>query len=104
MLAWFGDIGGLLEALKIIGAVFVGPISAFALDSTMMANIFRSRKSRSDENSSTDYSQQLLNLRTSRKGNFSKEKEIDEMEKTIEYDFNSTKKINNSSISESSKR
>ena len=40
MLEWFGDVGGLLEALKILGGFIVMPIASFALKSKLLSLIF----------------------------------------------------------------
>ena len=45
MLEWLGDMGGLFDALRIIGSFFVVPVSAYALESNLLATIFRYRKS-----------------------------------------------------------
>ena len=41
LLEWLGDVGGLFDALVIIGEFLVGPISAFALKATLLSKIFR---------------------------------------------------------------
>ena len=40
-LEWLGDIGGLLDALRIIGAAIVGPVVAFSLKATLLNSVFR---------------------------------------------------------------
>lgn len=50
LLEWLGDIGGLFDGLRIIGGVFIAPISSFALDSFLLSSLFRSRKSQSGSN------------------------------------------------------
>jgi len=40
MLEWLGDIGGLFDALYIIGSVFVAPLTGFALKTALLANVF----------------------------------------------------------------
>ena len=41
LLEWLGDVGGLFDALIIIGGYIVGPISAFTLKATLLSRIFR---------------------------------------------------------------
>ena len=48
MLDWLGDMGGLLDALYIIGISFMTPLSTFALKSKMLSTMFRFRKSDKD--------------------------------------------------------
>ena len=45
LLEWLGDIGGLFDALIIIGKILVGPISAFNLKATLLSRIFRYTRS-----------------------------------------------------------
>ena len=45
ILEWLGDIGGLSDALYIIGNFLVLPSGVFALESSLLAAIFRHRKS-----------------------------------------------------------
>ena len=45
ILEWLGDIGGLADALKYIGAFFAGPIATYALESNVLASLFIFRKS-----------------------------------------------------------
>lgn len=45
LLEWLGDVGGLFDALHIIGSLIIGPLSSYALDSALLAGLFRSRKS-----------------------------------------------------------
>lgn len=45
MLDWLGDIGGLTDALVLILAALVYPISTFALKAKLLASIFRFRES-----------------------------------------------------------
>ena len=40
LLEWFGDVGGLLEALKIIGGFIAAPFATFALNSKLLFLIF----------------------------------------------------------------
>ena len=40
-LDWAGDIGGLFEALKILAALFVGPVAKLALQTKLLANAFK---------------------------------------------------------------
>jgi len=41
LLDWMGDLGGLYDALILIAGLIVAPISAFNLQSTLMAKLFR---------------------------------------------------------------
>ena len=41
MLEWLGDIGGLFDALRYIGILFVYPFVAFNLKSLLLTQIFR---------------------------------------------------------------
>ena len=45
MLDWLGDMGGLLDALYFIGAIFIAPFSRYALNSELINTMFRYRKS-----------------------------------------------------------
>lgn len=45
MLDWLGDMGGLLDALYIMGAIVMTPFSKFALKSELINTMFRFRKS-----------------------------------------------------------
>ena len=45
VLEWLGDVGGLNDALQIIGSFLVVPVAAFALESNLLSAIFRYRKS-----------------------------------------------------------
>ena len=45
MLDWLGDLGGLFDALHILGGALVAPIAKFALEAQMMNKIFRFRAS-----------------------------------------------------------
>lgn len=40
-LEWLGDIGGLYDALRLIGLIIVAPYSAFRLRSELLSYIFR---------------------------------------------------------------
>ena len=40
-LDFLGDLGGLFDAFKIIGGIFVAPVSGFALNSRLLSTIFR---------------------------------------------------------------
>ena len=39
-LDWLGDVGGLLDGLRIIGSVLVAPIAAFSLRIELLAAVF----------------------------------------------------------------
>ena len=41
MLEWLGDLGGLYDALKVIGGLLVAPFAAFQLNSEMLHKLFR---------------------------------------------------------------
>ena len=45
MLDWLGDMGGLLDALYLIGTIFMSPFSNFALKALLLSTIFRYRGS-----------------------------------------------------------
>ena len=40
-LDWLGDLGGLLEALLIIGHLFVGPVASYALNRKLVTSMVR---------------------------------------------------------------
>ena len=42
-LEWLGDIGGLNDAMRIIGQFIVGPVAAFSLKAEMVSQAFGSR-------------------------------------------------------------
>ena len=41
-LDWLGDIGGLVDALFLIGEIFMGPLATYTLQSKLVASIVRS--------------------------------------------------------------
>jgi hypothetical protein len=45
MLDWLGDMGGLLDAIFILCEILVYPVAAFKLRATLLADLFRYRKS-----------------------------------------------------------
>lgn len=45
-LEWLGDIGGLYDALRIIGALLIAPLTSFKVKSELLTNIFRFTKSK----------------------------------------------------------
>ena len=45
LLDWLGDLGGLFDALKLLCAFLISPISGFTLRATLMSYLFRSRPS-----------------------------------------------------------
>ena len=45
LLDWLGDLGGLFDALRLICALAISPISGFTLKATLMATLFRQRPS-----------------------------------------------------------
>ena len=53
ILEWLGDIGGLADALIIIGGIFVFPVATYALESNILAAIFRFRKSMTQHTTSS---------------------------------------------------
>lgn len=44
-LDWLGDMGGLLDALYLIGMIIMAPISSFALKTELLSSMFRYRGS-----------------------------------------------------------
>ena len=42
LLDWIGDVGGLLDGLKIVGSFLVAPIAAFSLRSELLSTVFKS--------------------------------------------------------------
>lgn len=59
MLEWLGDIGGLFDALRYIGAMLIYPIAAYNLRSKLLGSVFRyidslvEKKKRDKENQAT---------------------------------------------------
>ena len=49
LLDWLGDLGGLLDALRYIGMLFMAPVSSWALRSTLMSKLFLFRASDREE-------------------------------------------------------
>ena len=45
ILDWLGDMGGLFDALYLIGMIIVAPISNFALKAELLSSMFRFRGS-----------------------------------------------------------
>jgi len=41
LLEWLGDIGGLFDALHIIGGFIVGPVAGFSLKAQLLHSVFR---------------------------------------------------------------
>ena len=41
ILEWLGDVGGLFDMLKLIGAIIVGPIAVFTRKQTLLTEVFR---------------------------------------------------------------
>jgi len=41
MLDWLGDVGGLFDGLKIVGAILLGPFSSLNLGSTILRKFFK---------------------------------------------------------------
>ena len=48
-LEWLGDIGGLLDALFILGSLLMAPVSAFALKSHLGSRMFLKKPKRKEE-------------------------------------------------------
>ena len=48
LLDWLGDCGGLLDALLLLGQIFVAPISSFALSTKLMTSLVRLKVSDPD--------------------------------------------------------
>lgn len=44
LLDWLGDIGGLLDAFRLIGAFLVGPVASYALQAKLASRIFTKHK------------------------------------------------------------
>ena len=44
ILEWLGDIGGLSDAMYVIGGRLVGPISAIALNTELLVSLFRRKE------------------------------------------------------------
>ena len=55
VLDFLGDLGGLLDALRLIGEAFIAPFSQFALKVTLMASVFYKSLSGKSEASSEDF-------------------------------------------------
>ena len=45
ILDWLGDMGGLMDALVILGQILIMPISSFTLKSNLLQTLFRHKKS-----------------------------------------------------------
>ena len=45
LLDWLGDLGGLLDALYLIGYVLISPLATFAINSKLLSTLFRYRGS-----------------------------------------------------------
>ena len=43
---WLGDIGGLYDALVIVGSAIVAPYTSFALKAELLSQVFRFTKSK----------------------------------------------------------
>ena len=54
MLDWLGDLGGLLDALLVIGAAFVAPFASYSLKATLLTALFRYRKADDASNQKPD--------------------------------------------------
>ena len=54
MLEWLGDVGGLFDALSLIGKILLGPLSAFALKSELLTSVFKKVGDISDHEGSSD--------------------------------------------------
>ena len=52
-LEWLGDVGGLFDALLVIGRFFVGPAAAFALNSELLTQVFRKAPKKKSEHTYT---------------------------------------------------
>ena len=44
LLDWLGDIGGLLDAFRVIGTFMVGPVASYALQAKLASKIFTKYK------------------------------------------------------------
>ena len=88
MLEWLGDMGGLFDALRIIGSFFVVPVSAHALESKLMTTIFRYRKSMEKKPTTGTSSQKVASIRKSWKTFESDGEEGDkDLAKMVKHDF-----------------
>ena len=45
-LEWLGDIGGLFDALRLIGIILMAPFASFKVKNELLSNIFRFAKSK----------------------------------------------------------
>ena len=41
VLEWLGDIGGLYDALRLIGLLIITPFSSFALNAELLSQVYR---------------------------------------------------------------
>ena len=59
MLDYLGDLGGLFDALKLIGEVSIAPFSEFALKVTLMVTLFKPKGARlADDEEEHDHPEQ----------------------------------------------
>ena len=68
ILDWLGDMGGLLDALYLIGMIIMSPISNFALKTELLSSMFRYRgseeglKSRTVSRRKLDFFKRFFNM------------------------------------------
>ena len=84
LLDWLGHLGGLYDALFHLAKVLISPISVFAVNSTLLSNLFRFKRSMLSENP-----QQFLRKKSMRKD----EKERNKLCENIANDFKKSEKI-----------
>lgn len=60
LLDWLGDLGGLYDALLHICAVFISPVSAFTLHTTLLTSFFRFKEKTTDKYDDDGKSSQTL--------------------------------------------
>ena len=64
ILDWLGDIGGLIDALFLLGQMLILPIATFALNTRIMSSLFRYRATDRDSSNEKD-SHEVSNLNLS---------------------------------------
>ena len=70
-LDWLGDMGGLFDALYLLGMIILAPISNFALNAELLSSMFRYRgsdeslKSRTSSHRKRNYSESFSNVSSS---------------------------------------
>ena len=59
ILEWLGDVGGLYDALRLIGVLLVAPFAQFWLKSELLSNIFRLIPSHERNSQAKEYTRNL---------------------------------------------